>query len=234
MPEFEEIDIRSLSASAKSDSTESKPSRHSDRSSTLTPVPMAPHRGQAIEYSPRRSRSSKPAKDSTGGSSARSGRVQRTSRSTGRRGINSAYTKRSLPASIANLPKPSRGLSLFGRIKEFFSALFEPEVEDKPPDRSRYGSKRRRRPRDTRRRQPWKSAKGGDTQPRKRQSGGQRKNTPQKRKRARKHQNYKEGQSPGPRKGSGSTRSSEGQSSRDKRPNRRRRYRKSRTDNSPR
>ena len=126
MPEFEDFPATGEAPSAQKQikpPTESGPSdRRPEPSSN---PPMAPHRGQAIEYSPRRTDAG--PTDSKGGPRRRvrntanegSHRVRRNIQ------IRSAYTKRTLPASIANMPKGPKGPWLLSRLKNFLLRLLK-------------------------------------------------------------------------------------------------------------
>ncbi|AWT59885.1 MAG: hypothetical protein DF168_01082 [Candidatus Moanabacter tarae] len=106
--------------------------------------PIAPHRGEAVEYIPQRSNSGisdskeKPFGRTQGSVGDGNLRARRNIR------IRNAYTKKNLPASIARMPKSPKGPNLFTRLKTFLIRLLKRFLEknDNQSSRSRY---RRRR-----------------------------------------------------------------------------------------
>lgn len=137
MPEFENLEGR-----ISSRDSETNGNKESGVKASRPAVPVAPHRGQTIEYSPRRhgtagsrSRSQPPVKGGAGDKGSRA------------RKIDSAYTRRTLPKSLANLPPQKKGPSLLARVKAFLTSLYKslqaaPEREERGR-RRRHGQRRR-------------------------------------------------------------------------------------------
>lgn len=161
MPEFEDLEGHTSIRGSET----SRNKKSGDKSSRAA-VPIAPHRGQTIEYSPRRrgaagsrSRSQDPAKGGAGDKGSHT------------RKIDSAYTRSTLPKSLANLPPPKKGPSLLSRLKAAFASLYKILLGISTQQKKR-GRNRRRRGR--RRHRNYSSENRGQSQTRQAQRGRRR------------------------------------------------------------
>ena len=147
MPEFEDCPTTADTGLAQKQTKEpNELSSSSAEPGNPLNQPVAPHRGEAVEYTPQRSKSeildSQEEPSQSTQDSVRDGnhRARRNIR------IRNAYTKRTLPASIAHMPKSPKGPNIFIRLKTFLIRLFKQfgKKNQKQASKSRYRRRRNR------------------------------------------------------------------------------------------
>ena len=164
MPEFEELEGRSSTGDSQTEGS----GKSAAKTSRIT-VPVAPHRGQTIEYSPRR-RGAQSSRDRSRGGEGDKKSGTRTLRASK---IDSAYTRRTLPESLANLPAPPKGPGLLARFKAFLISLYK-SLKTGAKGRPKEGGRQPRRPRSHRRRRGRQPANANKSQPQASQAPGSR------------------------------------------------------------
>ena len=184
MPEFEDLEGRSSTQDSETEGN----GKSADKTSRIT-VPVAPHRGQTIEYSPRRRgtqgsrfRSRAHLKNSEG-DEGRGARIRRT------RKIDSAYTRRTLPESLANLPEPVKGPGLLARFKALLTSLYKSLQTDPKRQPKKGKRRRRRRPRSQRQRRNRSPVSANRAQSQERQTQGSRRKPLRRRRSTDRHRN---------------------------------------------
>lgn len=168
MPEFEDLEGRSSTQDSETEGN----GKSAVKTSRIT-VPVAPHRGQTIEYSPRRRAEGSRHRSRASGKGGKGDKGSGT-RTLRPRKIDSAYTRRTLPESLANLPEPSKGPGLLARFKAFLTSLYKSLQTDPKRQLKKGERRRRRRPRSQSQRRNRSPVSANRTQSQERQAQGSR------------------------------------------------------------
>lgn len=145
MPKFEDFSItKDTGLDQKQIKETNELTSSSQKPDFALDQPIAPHRGEAVEYTPSRSQDGisdskeDPLGSTQGNVIAGNSRARRNIR------IRNAYTKKTLPASIAHMPKSPKGPSLFIRLKTFLISLLKRIWKKNQKQAPRWRNKRRR------------------------------------------------------------------------------------------